>query len=205
MGDPATTRPRRRLLPAERRSEILTSATELISAVGFNATTIDQFAAAAQISRPGLLHHFPSKEALLEAVLTRRDGDTLEALQRDSPAGTPTEAREITHALVRWNAERPELTRLYTILAAEALSPDHPAYAYFRTRQRRVQDLFAAKVVAWHADPPAAALQVIAHLDGLQLHWLRDPTIDIVDQWDAFAAHFFTGDDATAEPTPPPA
>ncbi|MCU4295789.1 TetR/AcrR family transcriptional regulator [Brevibacterium permense] len=182
---------RRRLPPDARRDEILASATELISSVGFNATTIDHFARAAGISRPGLLHHFSSKEALLEAVLARRDRDTVDALRHDTIAHTPGAARKLLDDLVRWNADRPQLVQLYTILAAEALSIDHPAYHYFRARERLALEFFAERIVPWHPRPRAAALQLIAYLDGLQLHWLRDSAIDMVEQWEFFAESFF--------------
>lgn len=180
---------RRRLLPEERRAEIIAAATDLISATGFNATTIDDFARAAGISRPGLLHHFPTKEALLEAVLTRRDNDTVEALRGDA-ASDAVEARALLTALVAFNQERRPLVQLYAILAAESLSPDHPAHAYFRTRQRQAEELFSEKIFSWHSDPLGTSRQAIAHLDGLQLAWLRDPSIDIVDHWENFATRF---------------
>ena len=183
---------RRRLLPEDRRDEIIAAATQLISAVGFNATTIDHFARAAGISRPGLLHHFASRDALLEAVLERRDGDVIGAVHREATAQNSVEAREVLSELVRVNADRRQLVQLYTILAAEALAPEHPAYDYFRRRQTAATRLFAERILPWHPEPLAAAAQVIAHLDGLQLQWLRDPTIDLIGQWELFAEVVFS-------------
>jgi len=34
---------------------------------------------------------------------------------------------------------------------------------------------------------------LLAFLDGLQLNWFRDPSIDFTAQWEAFAAHFYPG------------
>lgn len=184
--------PRRRLLPEERREEIVASATDLISRVGFNATTIDHFARAAGMSRPGLLHYFPSRDALLEAVLERRDGDVIEAVHRDATAQSPTQARKVLSDLVRVNVDRPELVQLFTILAAEALAPEHPAHDFFERRQAAATSLFAENIFHWHPEPVVAAVQVIAALDGLQLLWLRNPSIDLAVHWESFAEVFFS-------------
>src|SRR3954453_5366146 len=58
-----------------RRDLIVRVATEIFGTQGFRAATMLQIAAACGISRTGLLHHFATKESLLEAVLARRDAD----------------------------------------------------------------------------------------------------------------------------------
>lgn len=179
--------PRRRLPPAERREEIVAAATDLISAVGFNAVTIDDFAKAAQLSRPGLLHHFSSREALLEAVLTRRDGETIDAIRRGESAPSPSEAQRAITDLLRHNSGRRELVQLYTVLSAEALAPDHPAHDYFARRQALVRTMIEEKVFSWHPDPTNATQLLMAFLDGIQMAWLRDADVDMVAQWELLA------------------
>ena len=56
-----------------RRELIVDVASDIFGTQGFRAATMLQIAAACGISRTGLLHHFPTKESLLEAVLARRD------------------------------------------------------------------------------------------------------------------------------------
>lgn len=178
---------RRRLPPAKRREEIVEAATDLISAAGFNATTIDDFAQAAQLSRPGLLHHFSSREALLEAVLIRRDGETVAAVRTGESVLSPAAAQQAITDLLKYNSERRELVRLYTVLSAEALSPGHPAHEYFARRQESVRELFEEKVFSWHSDPKSASQLLMAFLDGVQAAWLRDSGIDMAAQWRLFA------------------
>ncbi len=62
---PSTDRGRRR------RAELLDAAEELFLAHGFHAVSVDDLGAAAGITGPGLYRHFPSKDALLMAVLDR--------------------------------------------------------------------------------------------------------------------------------------
>jgi AcrR family transcriptional regulator len=52
----------------ETRRAIIETATRLFAEHGYAAVSIDAVLAACQISRGALYHHFPSKEALLEAV-----------------------------------------------------------------------------------------------------------------------------------------
>jgi AcrR family transcriptional regulator len=55
----------------ERRSAVLDAAAQLFSEHGFHGASIDEVGAAAGITGPGLYRHFPSKDALLMAVLDR--------------------------------------------------------------------------------------------------------------------------------------
>lgn len=58
--------------PGQRRAEILAAATEAIASKGFRGTSLADIALVVGVSQPGLLHHFPSKEQLLLAVLEQR-------------------------------------------------------------------------------------------------------------------------------------
>ena len=71
-----------------RRELIIEVATEIFGTQGFRAATMLQIAAACGISRTGLLHHFPTKESLLEAVLAHRDTGGQET-GRHEIGGTP--------------------------------------------------------------------------------------------------------------------
>jgi AcrR family transcriptional regulator len=64
-----------------RRELLLQSAADLFSAKGYHAVGIDDIGAAAGISGPGVYRHFPSKQALLEALCDRAVGSMLEGAQ----------------------------------------------------------------------------------------------------------------------------
>ena len=183
---------RRRLPPAERREEILAAATELIAASGFNGVPLAAFAAACGLTKAGLLHHFPSKEDLLIAVLQRRDElDAAAVTGGSEPAADAAASRAMMTDLVRRNLTQRSIVQLYTVLSAEALDPAHPAHDYFRQRLRASRALLARQVYAWHPEPDRAAVELLAFLDGLQLNWLRDPGIDFAAHWNAFADRFY--------------
>ena len=58
---------------AARRQEIIAAAVEVFSSTGFHKGSLRDVAERAGLSQAGLLHHFPSKNHLIEAVLTWRD------------------------------------------------------------------------------------------------------------------------------------
>jgi len=63
--------PVRRLPRVQRREQILTAATEAFARAGFAATSLDDIAAEAGITRVILYRHFDSKTDLYQAVLDR--------------------------------------------------------------------------------------------------------------------------------------
>jgi len=61
---PSTTVPRRRLTAARRRRQLIDVALESFATNGFNATTMEDIATAAGVTKPLLYQHFTSKRAL---------------------------------------------------------------------------------------------------------------------------------------------
>ena len=159
------------------REEILEAALVLFGEVGYPTASLREIAARVGISHPGLLHHFPSKAALLEAVLQRRDEVDEAAMQDD------LERIGFLEALVRVverNAARPGIVELFATLSAEATAPTHPAHAYFQRRYARVLAT-ATTVFEQHrtagtlrpdVEPCSAARRLVAVMDGLQVQWL---------------------------------
>src|SRR6476659_1761240 len=104
-----------------RRQEIVNAAVEVFATVGYHKGSLRDVADRVGMSQAGLLHHFPSKEHLLQAVLTWRDDD----------------ARALVE-LATYNAGHPQLVELHVILSGEGASVEHPLHAYFVDRYERV-------------------------------------------------------------------
>lgn len=180
-GSAASTRPRGGYAKGRAtREEILDSAMQLFGEVGYNTASLREVSARVGISHPGLLHHFPSKAALLEAVLVRRDEIDGAAFQADLDAGV-----DFFDALVRIverNAARPGIVELFATLSAEATSPDHPAHAYFQERYRQIVADAVEGFERWRdegrlhegVDPGTAARLMVAVMDGLQVQFLLE-------------------------------
>lgn len=174
-----------------RRSQILEVATRLIAERGFWATSLREVGDACGITVAGVLHHFPSKEALLVAVLDRRDQldeQVVSArLVAAVGAGEKVTMAQVCREIVARNAGQRELVQLGSVLSAESLDPQHPAHEHFRERQRWVLEGLA-ECAPVGSDAAALARHALALLEGLELQWLRDPSRNWVEDWDRVAA-----------------
>ena len=164
----------------ERRQQIVDAAVEVFSSAGYRKGSLRDVADKAGLSQPGLLHHFPSKEHLLAAVLTWRDDESRRLIGEPLPEGV-----DFLRGLVRTaehNATTPELVELHVIVSAEGTSEEHPLRDYFVRRYAWILDLSrqaferaaAEGQLRPGVDPASAARTLIALWDGLQIQWLLD-------------------------------
>src|SRR3954467_2500093 len=108
------------------RAAILGAARRLFADRGYRGTPMASVAAAADLTQPGLLHHFPSKEALLLELLEERYHDDGRRLKEHLTHGDDGLLAALD-SIVEHNGQAEEEVRLFSVLVAEALSPDHPA------------------------------------------------------------------------------
>src|SRR5689334_21819294 len=101
------------------RERVLRAAMEIFSTQGYRGASLDAVAEAVGMTRQGLLHYFPSKVQLLLGVLELRGAEN-SAWMNDMFARTHSLADALVE-LVSHNQERPELVRLFTVLAAESV------------------------------------------------------------------------------------
>jgi AcrR family transcriptional regulator len=155
------------------------AASELFEVRGFDRTTVDQIAEAAEISRRTFFRYFADKEELFFAEDERLLGvihDTLDA----APPGEPVLdlARRATRALATHSAADPERRLARERLIAATPGPPSPAHG---------QD---APLGTGHRGPPrragldraggAAGAQVaLACFQAAYEGWVRDPGQDL--------------------------
>jgi AcrR family transcriptional regulator len=168
-----------------RRAEIVASATSVFSERGYRGGTLREIAKQLDASLTTVVHHFPSKSALLVAVLENADSAHADSFQQDSRnAGVAFAVLQY----VRRNVDRPEMLRLLALMAAESSASDHPAHEWFRYRYELTTDMLAIAIrrdqeegrISNARDPHGIAESLVALWDGLQLQWLIDPRRDIV-------------------------
>ncbi len=166
-----------------KRAEILGQAMSLFGEAGYRGASLRELAARCGLSHPGLLHYFPTKESLLLAVLAHRD-----EVDQAGLSGTGLPVLQGLVGLAGLNSTRPGIVELFAVLSAEATAPDHPAHAYFvqryrttvRTVERAYEQLRADASLRPGIEPGAAARQLVALMDGLQIQWLLgDRRIDM--------------------------
>lgn len=101
---PGTVRSRAK---ADRRHSIVHAAAALFAERGFAAVSLEEIGAAVGISGPGLYRHFPSKQALLAAVLTEASEGLLSGSRHvlaDARSGHGSlEDGEALRALIRFH------------------------------------------------------------------------------------------------------
>jgi AcrR family transcriptional regulator len=183
-----------------KQREIIEHAVALFGEVGYRGASLREIASRCGISHPGLIHHFPTKEALLLAVLEQRDEADVQWLSADGAVGVERLRRMVD--IVALNEKRRAIVEMFTVLAAEATSADHPAHAYFAKRYRVSAAAFtsdyelarAAGEVHQHVEPATAARQLIALMDGLQVQWLIDDSTDMSGIVRAHVATQLTGE-----------
>lgn len=181
---------------AGRREKILEETLRIVGQRGYNGFGIQELAERCGLTKPGLLHHFGSKDQLLVSLLNEVDGkDEAEVaglfadeLKKATDAST---VRAMFRRALRIVAERsiatPELTRLRVVLRAEALDPRHPAHPYFSERHKVKLERLAKGAALFSAAPQSIARQTLAMLTGLEEQWLReDDGFDLLFEWDLF-------------------
>jgi AcrR family transcriptional regulator len=167
-----------------RRQEIVNAGLAVFSLSGFHGASLRDIAERAGLSQSGLLHHYPSKEHLVEAVFTWRDNEARRQLGEPVPDGLDFIRRLV--ALPAATRMR-ELVQLHVIVSAEGSRADHPVHGYVAERHASVLEMVrkAFERAAAHGelrrdvDCASAARTLIALMDGLQVQWLLHP--DAVD------------------------
>jgi AcrR family transcriptional regulator len=86
------------------REKILDAAAELVGEIGAGRLTLDAVAERSGLSKGGLLYNFPSKDALLQAMIQRLVDEVSSekaSLRKEFPPGRNLEARLCTTALLK--------------------------------------------------------------------------------------------------------
>lgn len=169
---------------ARTREQILAAALEIISGTGYSGATLQQIADAVGMSKPGVLHHFGSREGLFTAVLAKRDEIDSGALAGDD------DRIEVFMDTARRNTGVPGLVALFTALTGVAASdpPATESRRFFSERHTWIIGFLTEAIgerqqrgeVATSADPRSLARLLVAASDGLQTQWLLDPGVDLV-------------------------
>ncbi len=160
---------------------ILEAAMEVFGTKGYTNGSLLEVGQKAGLTRQGILHHFPSKEKLLLAMLEYRDDSDVAGLDG---AHVPSGRAFFDHLVrtTRINTTRPGVLQAYIVLSADSVTEGHPAQQFFRDRYTGLRTMI---VDALHVVVPAAdgqrlrdvASSLIGTMDGLQIQWLLDPAV----------------------------
>jgi AcrR family transcriptional regulator len=187
MGGMTQQAPVRRMRRTERRAQILDAATRAFARTGYAATSLDDIAAEAELTRAMLYRHFESKAELYRAVLDRACQRLAEAT--GDPAGYDDGAipgllgaaaadPEGFRLLFHHAAREPEfrdlidtITAASTEIARNNLAPEIPAGPWLEWASRLIPPLTIEAVIAWldagQPDPGHAADRIRQVIEGV--------------------------------------
>ncbi len=174
----------------DRRQRILGVAERLLARNGWRNTSLAQIAKEAGVTPAGLLHHFESKEQLLNAVLDARDAD--DASHADYRSGDLiTELIRVPERFDR----APELVGTFTVLLVENIAPDAPLHDRLHERYRGAIDILVQIIERgqqsgrYRTDLDAAdkAVEILAFINGMETLWLLDPSIRLAEVFKGYA------------------
>lgn len=184
----------------ETRDRIVDVAVRFIARNGARGTSLADIAAEAGVSQTGLLYHFRSKEALLNAVMDRHLAFSEQWLWGDGPDPGIKIVDIIAKHMASWPSQHDgkvaSLLGMNTVVLGENVSPDtdlHPRLVdgYRTTIDRVTATLRSAQErgeMREDIDPQLKAMEIIAFCYGLEAAWLVDPTIPVAAaaaQWAA--------------------
>ena len=173
LGTPAaaTSAGRDAAAPASREDVLLDAAEAVIVRDGIASLTLDAVAAQAGASKGGLLHHFPNKDRLVEALVVRTAG-AMRAHHEQAYFNTPEGPGRMARALLENNLRdlnewcvscRTGSAAAFAALAHNPtlIEPMRAAYA----------DLYR-RVAEDDGLPEGVGDAVVAAIDGLWLYWV---------------------------------
>ncbi|OBF30075.1 TetR family transcriptional regulator [Mycobacterium sp. ACS1612] len=174
----------------DRRQRILSVAERLLARNGWRNTSLAQIAKEAGVTPAGLLHHFESKEQLLNAVLDARDTD--DEIHADYRSGDLiTELSRVPERFER----APELVGTFTVLLVENIAPDAPLHDRLHKRYRDAVDIITRIIErgqndgSYRPDLDAAskAVEILAFINGMETLWLLDPSVPLAEVFKGYA------------------
>lgn len=170
------------------RESILVAAMTLISRSGYHGFSLRDVGRLVGISHPAVIYHYPSKEALLLAVVQRyEESFGLVSTRIDDASGAlvedgivPADIAEMALAMMKVakRADARTIMDLDCILAVEAASPEHPAHDHFQYRFQVLHEFLEEQVTRLAEDgkipgeltPAAASCALIRNWYGIAVH-----------------------------------
>jgi AcrR family transcriptional regulator len=120
------------------RPMLLDAALDLIAERGVAELTYDALAERAGVSKGGLLYHFESKEALLEALAERLIERYAEARRKTKEGLPDTPSRELKGYAIASMHNRSKADRASARLRMSGLYDNRPGKAYYAQRFREI-------------------------------------------------------------------
>ncbi|MFC5995016.1 TetR/AcrR family transcriptional regulator [Pseudonocardia hispaniensis] len=166
---------------ARTRQRLLDSAAAVLARKGFAGTRLSDIAAQAQVQAPAIYYYYPSREDLIEEVMTTGASairNNLEKTLAELPDGTPPAARiaAAVEAHLRLELEISDYAKAITRNANQlppSLSKRAKAEvtAYYELWRGLIEDLAAAQQLREDVDPSVGRMIVLGALNWTAEWW----------------------------------
>jgi AcrR family transcriptional regulator len=177
----------------ERRRLVVATATEIFGEHGFRGGTLQRVADRVGGTPTAVLKLFGTKEKLLIAVLDHWGDETRQIVAQGTVENAYLDG---FNKLMSYHVAHKGLLQLYTTMAAEASSPQHPAHEFMTARYRNtLEDMrgrFRVSSISGHLAPmdeedvAHEAECLLAVLDGLEIQFLLNPEFDLERSFAAY-------------------
>ncbi len=170
----------------ETRAKIFAAATQLFAQNGYHATTVAEIVAAAGVAKGTFFVHFPSKDAVIAALVRIQTGAARKAREKALATGGPVEA---LRAAVLALGSRAGVSRSLSrgVLAATLESQEvggEAAGLFEELFEEMKRDARAARregLLASGVDPETLAASLMASYLGAVLHFTSSPRAKSLD------------------------
>lgn len=165
-----------RLGASERRQQLLSTARQTFGSKGFTATSMNDIADAAHVTKPVLYQHFDSKSDLFLEVLTataKSLNDSISGVLQESSSGREKVERGIS-VFVHFFGEAPEN---YQVLYGEGVRTEPTFETELRTIQNTINELVAEHIDIDQLDHDLrrlAAESISGLLEKAVGHWIAE-------------------------------
>ena len=166
--------------------KILVAATELFARQGYHKTTITDIAQGVNLTSGAVFHHFPSKEALLEAVVDwlARGIEIYSEHLNQAEKGSLAVAQGVVDIMCEHFRRQPEATICLAALATEFAGSKHPM-------EKRLKEVYhdfieaLSRILQNHprvTDARAAATALIGAVQGIAVQGLLQSPERSIDE-----------------------
>ncbi|MGB5504124.1 MAG: TetR/AcrR family transcriptional regulator, partial [Polyangiales bacterium] len=177
---------RKKLTAAARRAQLIQVGRQVFAEKGYEATSVEEIASRAKVSKPIVYEHFGGKEGLYAVVVDREMEYVIGVISEALSAGSPRErAEQAALAFLTWVKDRPDGFAVLTHDAPTTVLSSGGFSSLLNEVAERVRDVFAEAFKQAGYDPDVAPIYAHALIGMVTLvgQWwsvVRKPSVEKV-------------------------
>ncbi len=177
---------RKKLTAAARRAQLIQVGRQVFAEKGYEATSVEEIASRAKVSKPIVYEHFGGKEGLYAVVVDREMEYVIGVISESLSAGSPRErAEQAALAFLIWVKDRPDGFAVLTHDAPTTVLSSGGFSSLLNEVAERVSDVFAEAFKQAGYDPDVAPIYAHALIGMVTLvgRWwsvVRKPSVEKV-------------------------